>query len=121
MNYNISINCPACFNSTIIIVSYDGIGNLIDAEDPKLKLLDDQKCSKCGVEFHKHKYMIEHILENFNYCVIETSKLEDFDAEEWNNLGEEDGNGSFCHNKRMVEKGNSFICLFCGNIENSSS
>lgn len=39
----------------------------------------------------------------------------------WDILGEEDGEGSFCCGKRMVEQGVTFTCLKCGSWCYSSS
>ena len=43
------------------------------------------------------------------------------DTTEFDALDEEEGNGSYCCGKRMVERGVAFVCLKCGHWEYSSS
>lgn len=44
-----------------------------------------------------------------------------YDEEGWNELGENEGEGSQCCGKNMVELGVTYSCLKCGNWEYSSS
>ena len=52
-----------------------------------------------------------------------TPKEEDIsiDLVRFNELKEDEGDGSYCCGKRMVEEGIVFVCLKCGNWEYSSS
>lgn len=43
------------------------------------------------------------------------------DKEGWNALKEDEGGGSYCCGKRMIELGVTFSCLKCGAWEYSSS
>lgn len=43
------------------------------------------------------------------------------DTTEFDLLEEDEGGGSYCCGKRMVERGTVFLCLKCGGWEYSSS
>lgn len=51
----------------------------------------------------------------------ETNNSEIEDTNEFDSLEKDEGGGSYCCGKRMVERGIVFLCLKCGAWEYSSS
>ena len=51
---------------------------------------------------------------------ILTNELKLYEKD-WNELKEDEGEGSYCCGKRMVLKGNVYLCLKCDGWEYSSS
>jgi len=59
--------------------------------------------------------------EQTEQCTTPSVSSSFFDEEGWDALKEDEGEGSECCGKYMVELGVTYTCLKCGNWEYSSS